>query len=337
MRLLAAMSVIYGHASVITGDGIPDIFLEFVGYKFIGGVAVDVFFVLSGFLICASVMNGKGVRYYLVSRFLRIFPALIVCVGISVLVLGPLLSKGEGYWGAQVWNYFLYNATAFRTEYFLPGVFENLNDHAVNGSLWSLPVEVRLYGFVLFIYLTGLLSSRVAFNFVFFAALICLYFSPAVFYPALLYDTHLHVAGMFLVGVFYWINRDSLPINPWIVLVLLMVAGLFHGTPKFGIAYAVVLPYLVFFLAFVGSSNWVKRLGDYSYGIYLYGWPVQQVMELSFPGRGSYFNALISVIVATALGAISWYWIERPGMRLRNRLLSVSMRVGEGAKVRSNA
>ena len=68
MRLLAALAVIYGHASAVTGRGPGDLFLLFVGYKFIGGVAVDVFFVLSGFLITASAMSGKGIRYFVVSR-----------------------------------------------------------------------------------------------------------------------------------------------------------------------------------------------------------------------------------------------------------------------------
>ena len=68
MRLLAALAGIYGHASAVTGRGPGDLFLQFVGYKFIGGVAVDVFFVLSGFLITASAMSGKGIRYFVVSR-----------------------------------------------------------------------------------------------------------------------------------------------------------------------------------------------------------------------------------------------------------------------------
>ena len=74
MRLLAALAVIYGHASAVTGRGPGDLFLQFVGYKFIGGVAVDVFFVLSGFLITASAMSGKGIRYFVVSSHTYVLP-----------------------------------------------------------------------------------------------------------------------------------------------------------------------------------------------------------------------------------------------------------------------
>ena len=72
MRLIAALAVIYGHASAVTGKGPADIFLQWVGYKFIGGVAVDVFFVISGYLITQSALSKNGLIYYCASRILRI-------------------------------------------------------------------------------------------------------------------------------------------------------------------------------------------------------------------------------------------------------------------------
>ncbi|WP_057380457.1 acyltransferase family protein [Pseudomonas aeruginosa] len=169
MRLLAALAVIYGHASAVTGRGPGDLFLQFVGYKFIGGVAVDVFFVLSGFLITASAMSGKGIRYFVVSRVLRIYPALIICVVLSVFLLGPLLTVSHEYWvSTATWRYLFGNATAYRTEYFLPGVFSGLHDPAVNGSLWSLLVEVRLYLMVGIGFMVGVFSSKRVFNTLFF-------------------------------------------------------------------------------------------------------------------------------------------------------------------------
>lgn len=107
IRLLAAFSVIYGHASAITGHGPADIFLQVVGFKFIGGVAVDAFFVISGFLITASAASNNGIKYYLASRVLRIYPALIVCVSVTVLVVGPLLTTSSSYWSvSETWSYF---------------------------------------------------------------------------------------------------------------------------------------------------------------------------------------------------------------------------------------
>jgi peptidoglycan/LPS O-acetylase OafA/YrhL len=121
MRLLTALAVIYGHASAVTGRGPGDIFLQYVGYKFIGGVAVDVFFVLSGFLITASVMSGNGIRYFIASRVLRIYPALIVCCVLSVFLLGSLLTISDQYWQSMdTWRYLLGNLLP-TNKYFLPG------------------------------------------------------------------------------------------------------------------------------------------------------------------------------------------------------------------------
>ena len=96
MRLVAAWLVIYGHAHAITGipgnDGIASV----TGFRAAGAVAVDMFFVLSGFLIAASLARNS-VRGYLASRALRILPALLACVALTTFVVGPLLTTDPGY------------------------------------------------------------------------------------------------------------------------------------------------------------------------------------------------------------------------------------------------
>ena len=225
MRLLTALAVIYGHASAVTGRGPGDIFLQYVGYKFIGGVAVDVFFVLSGFLITASVMSGNGIRYFIASRVLRIYPALIVCCVLSVFLLGSLLTISDQYWQSMdTWRYLLGNATAYRTEYFLPGVFSELHDHAINGSLWSLQIEVRLYLMIGIGFLIGVFSSKRVFNALFFTVIILGYFAPDMFSRLFEPENHRHVAMMFMIGSFAWVNRESIPMRPDVMFALLVFA-----------------------------------------------------------------------------------------------------------------
>lgn len=317
MRLVAALCVIYGHAGAVTGAGEPDIFLRLIGYKFIGGVAVDVFFVLSGFLIAASAENTKGMLYYVASRVLRIYPALFVCVLLTVCVLGPLLSDSSSYWGQTVWRYFVFNASALRTEYFLPGVFDQLHDKAVNGSLWSLPVEVRMYVMVFALACLGIVQRRVLFNVVFFVVMAIGYFQPAIFQPFLLHDSHLHVCGMFMIGMFCWVNRFQLPVSVPLLFFMLVYALTLKGAPNFGLAYAVVLPYLVFCLAFLPGLAWFNKLGDYSYGVYLYGWISQQSLMLAWPSMSTLQNAFWGSVVALVLGIASWYLVEKPSLRAK--------------------
>jgi peptidoglycan/LPS O-acetylase OafA/YrhL len=91
-------------------------------------MAVDIFFVISGFLIAAS-FERSSLRGYQVARILRIFPALLVCVALSVFVLGPLLTTAPDYWiNGDTWHYLLVNGSLWSTSYFLPGVFDGQPD-----------------------------------------------------------------------------------------------------------------------------------------------------------------------------------------------------------------
>lgn len=320
MRLLTALAVIYGHASAVTGRGPGDIFLQYVGYKFIGGVAVDVFFVLSGFLITASVMSGNGIRYFIASRVLRIYPALIVCCVLSVFLLGSLLTISDQYWQSMdTWRYLLGNATAYRTEYFLPGVFSELHDHAINGSLWSLQIEVRLYLMIGIGFLIGVFSSKRVFNALFFTVIILGYFAPDMFSRLFEPENHRHVAMMFMIGSFAWVNRESIPMRPDVMFALLVFAASLHGTSKFGFVYALLLPYLVFYIAIGKWGLWFNRWGDYSYGTYLYGWPCQQLVLMSFPDIGNVGNTILSGVLAVFLAFLSWHLVEKSSLQLKER------------------
>lgn len=317
IRLLAAASVIYGHASVVTGTHEPDFLLRLIQYKFIGGVAVDIFFVLSGFLIAASVQSGKGVSYFIASRVLRVYPGLIVCILLSVVFLGTLFSKNFDFFSPQVWRYVWVNGTAINTEYFIPGIFSDRPDKAINGSLWSIPVELRMYAFVLLLFVTGPLARKHFFNGMFFISAFFAYFFPEALTGILLHPSHLHVVVMYMVGVFYWVNRKSVPMNPWILFVLILFAATVQGTPKFSYAYTLLLPYLIWCIGFTPGIFWFNRLGDYSYGVYLYGWPVQQAVSAINPSLSYLQNTTISIIVALIFGIFSWRFIERPALQLK--------------------
>ena len=319
IRLLAAIAVIYGHASAITGRGPADIFLQLVGYKFIGGVAVDVFFVISGFLITASAMSGNGIKYYIASRVLRIYPALISCIAISTLILGPVMTSTSTYWtDSKTWNYFFWNASALKTEYFLPGVFESLHDRAINGSLWSIVVEVRLYIAIGFLALLNIIKHRTLFNILFFSVLTLSFLIPEFSLIISPYENHRHVALMFILGAFAWVNRQDIPVNPAILLGLLMFSASQHGTPGFGFSYCLLLGYSIFYLAFLPGLAWFNKVGDFSYGVYLYGWISQQMTVYFFPNFSNFENAIYASLIALTAAYFSWTFIEKPSLRFRH-------------------
>lgn len=319
IRLLAALAVIYGHAYPITATPGGDLFLRWVGFKFIGGVAVNVFFVISGFLITASLERNSALSY-MWSRCLRIFPALLVAVTLSVLVLGPLLTTEPGYWSdPQTWKYWWSNAFMWRTEYFLPGVFGSNPDHAMNGSLWSLPVEFRLYIVFLVLSVLGMLRRGSFTVFAIVTLLVGLVIVPR--YPIFsAYANWVEVTAYFMAGALVWKRRDEVPLSPWGVLAVIGLCMLFQGTAKFHVAFFVALVYLTFYLAFLQLPSFLHiRRNDLSYGVYLYGWPVQQLMMQLFPQKGAIFNTFVSIAIVMVLAALSWRLVERPALSLKLR------------------
>jgi peptidoglycan/LPS O-acetylase OafA/YrhL len=104
IRLLAAIFVIYGHSKAITQSGPNDFFLDLIGYRFIGGVSVAIFFFISGFLVTSSALNNK-LNYYISSRVLRIYPGLLAMLLISILLIGPFFTTSLNYFSFETVKY----------------------------------------------------------------------------------------------------------------------------------------------------------------------------------------------------------------------------------------
>ncbi len=317
VRLLAALAVIYGHSYHVTGQPGADLFLQLVGFKFIGGVAVDIFFVISGFLIVAS-LERHSVVDYLKARCLRIFPALFVAVLISVLILGPLVSEDPGYWAnPQTWHYLYKNALMVSTEYMLPGVFQSNPDHAVNGSLWSLPVEFRLYIVFLLLSVLGMLKRDRYTVLTIATFLLGLVVVPR--YPIFTqYENWVNVSAYFMAGALFWKRRSEIRLSPWYVLGVLALCCFFHGTKEFSIAFFIAATYLTFYISFLRVPDWMYiRHTDLSYGVYLYGWPIQSVLVMLRPGQSALFNTVAACVVALCVAALSWNLVEKRALALK--------------------
>ncbi|HEV2608108.1 MAG TPA: acyltransferase [Xanthomonadaceae bacterium] len=318
IRLLAAWAVIYGHSHALAVWGGVDLAIRLTNFKFSGGIAVDVFFVISGFLIAAS-MERNSPRGFLVARALRIFPALLVCVSLSAFVLGPLLTTTHDYWRhTEVWHYFIANAgLSENTAYFLPGVFRNLNFESVNGSLWSLPIEVRLYVAIAAIGVLAL-NRKERFNLLFVIAMAIgfLLVSPRSM-PEVESQAYYCVA-FFFAGAFAWINRDAIPLSWPLLFAVMIFAAALLSTNRFFVGYFLVVSYGTLFLAYVPRLP-VIRHHDFSYGLYLYGWPSQQLVQTFAPTSGPIGNTIGGTLLAAAFAVASWFLVEAPAMRLKSR------------------
>jgi peptidoglycan/LPS O-acetylase OafA/YrhL len=317
MRLVAAWLVIYGHAWAVTAGPGEDLISQLTRFRFAGGVAVDVFFVISGFLIAAS-LERNTVRDYLLSRALRILPALLVCVLLSALVLGPLLTTAEDYWRRpEVWDYIALNGSLWSNAYFLPGVFESLPRPAINGSLWTLPVEARLYLALLVASLLGVLTPK-RYPPLWALALLA---AAAVWWWKRPLPDHLaspaNCTAFFITGTLCWVLRERIRLSLPILLGLFAAAASLRGTHWFYLGYFPLLVYITLYAGFALRLPRIER-NDLSYGLYLYGWPMQQLAMLA--GATTVLgNILLATPLALACAALSWFVIERPALNFKRR------------------
>lgn len=318
IRLVAALMVIWGHSNAVVRQPGQDLVSYVTQYAHAGGLAVDMFFLMSGFLVTGSIING-GLRRYVVSRALRIYPALWVCLIVVTFVLGAALTAlplGQYLGDAQTWRYFGRLASGMWTEWFLPGVFQQQRDHAVNGSIWSIIVEIRMYVLLAALFVLRVYRWPAVFNALFVFAMI-LGYREVVHFPYFASgSTDLQVASYFAIGSFLYVNRQWIPAGPFPFFVTLVIAATQIGTPGFPLVYALVLTTLFIWTAFGQQFHWMDK-HDYSYGIYLYGWPVQQAFVYFYPDMSAHQNMVASMVVATALGALSWHFVEAPMLGLK--------------------
>ena len=331
LRWFAACLVLYGHAHAFLG--LPEVlFMQIVPMGLLG---VYIFFAISGYLVAQSWSRDPHVLRFMAKRALRIFPGLVVCTLLSVLVLGPLLTSldANAYWQNEHTLGYLSNIALY-ISYHLPGVFaNNAWPHAVNGSLWSLPVEFFMYLLLALIGLVGALVQAALNNqratawlvggmSLLFIALAALWALPTQ-EAMVVYRTdlrHIPMCGVyFMVGAslycFQWEKHFTLS-N--VLLALVAWLSLSHRTQWFAMASWLVLPFVV--MAFgLARHPWLVRMHtrDYSYGIYIYAFPVQQTVASFWPQMPLPAYLLSTFVITVALAAISWHFVEKPALKLK--------------------
>jgi peptidoglycan/LPS O-acetylase OafA/YrhL len=287
---------------------------------------VPAFFALSGFLVTGSALRLRATVPFLTFRVLRILPALLAEVTLSAVILGALfttLPLKSYFSDPQFFRYFgnIVGLITFQ----LPGVFGSNYVSVVNGNLWTLPAEFDCYLITAALMITGLAYNRVALTAIMAAITAVLIglntFSDFAVTPEQLLPHT--VTYYFFVGMLFYHWRDYV-LASWKLFVISAIGSylflnLFHTiyiAPVF-------VTYLTIFLGVkaLPEFKWL-RTRDYSYGIYLYGFPITQALVASLPrlrGHGALAFVLASACTI-AFAAMSWHLIERRALALKNRL-----------------
>lgn len=326
IRLLAASSVIFSHAFLIAeGDQTREPLIRLLGPgNAIGIYGVHCFFMISGFLVTQSVLKSNSVLEYLWRRFLRIYPGLFVCLLISAFVMGGLLShKGPLHFfsSSEPFRYVFKNlwhpgrSGDMPSVIFYPG--SGWLGGSINGSLWSIFHEVVCYIFLALLYLIGALRSwamaSLAVGMIYFAALGLTPNSETI-------RDFLFVAPSFLAGAacsIVELKRTSAIVVAISALVVLSLAVWYE---VFSTVFPLAGAPLILLL---GTSRFVrlpqlKGIGDISYGTYLYGWPVEQLVRAAAGPTGGWTTVfLVSLPISFVLGYASWWMVERPALKFK--------------------
>lgn len=328
LRFLAATAVIFSHSYAMTGN-----------YEFgllgdsIGGWGVNIFFVISGYLLAGTEDFSWN---YFWKRSLRLFPALAVSTIITVLVIGPLittLSISEYIHSSETWL-FLASLGLFGGGS-LPGVFTN-NPFplAVNGSLWTLPFFFIMY-ICLYIYgRTGLLRNRTAIFLLYISIWPLVILSPQIPLPNII-STVPMVSSIFKIvlswhcwhwylyffgGVLLYIYRDIVKLNRTKSMFCL---GALIPTYYLGLKEMMYLLLPLMIIAFALYKNEILnncgKYGDFSYGMYIYAFPIQQTISFFLPGIVSLRMFAYSFVITIAFAIISWNLIEKQSLVLKNK------------------
>ncbi|MEC1524807.1 acyltransferase [Neobacillus niacini] len=319
IRFIAASLVVFSHSfplSLASGNKFEPLYFLSDGQSALGRVAVFVFFVTSGFLITQSYDRSKNLAKFLRARILRIFPALIVVVILTTFVLGPLLTTltiREYFTNQQTYSYL---PTMFLLiKYHLPGVFEdNIYGGAINGSLWTLKFEFFFYLVVATLGYFKLLKKEIIF--LIFLSTLILSFTNIT-----LGEKYIEMFLYFSAGMVLYLYRDFVKLDMRIVNIFLFILFISIFLGGFEKAFGIFGSYLIMILAFSQKFKFpnFSKHGDFSYGIYIYAFPIQQLITYSFGHTmNPILNFLIAFPITLVFAVLSWRLIEKRALNFKN-------------------
>lgn len=319
LRHLAAWLVIYGHSYPLGNNVLEqkDVLHAWLPGFSISRCAVFLFFAISGYLLTSSMLRHPSVLRYAWHRVLRIYPAYLVCLLLCVLALGACFTTwplADYFLAPETREHLRHNLMPTSFVWTLPGVFEsNPYPGVVNGSLWSLGLEVRWYFWLGLLLALGMVRRRRAFTVVVGAWLLHAAWQSIQGVPDPL--GYRALAQTFLLAALaaQW-GRYLRPSHPWamtaLVLLWLARAGdwIAQAMPLVAVLFTLWVAYRLPRLRWPGNR-------DYSYGIFLYGFPVQQAVMATWPSLSPTALCVVSTVLVLPLALASWHLVERPALR----------------------
>lgn len=330
LRFLLAVLVIFSHSFLLAGQGGQEpLSLLTRRQTYLGEIAVDGFFAISGYLITASWLRSRSVWGYFQKRALRIYPGFLVVSLLCAFIVGPLgADSAAAYFHGFPFFSFLRHALLLDKLDLPPTFLYSAVPGQVNGSLWTIKIEFECYLLVAALGLAQVFRVRQVPLALLVAALGLELLTLAPHARHSLSESaagHLQFFSAFPVGMVFFLYRDRIVYRPLLLAGAALVLA--AGSYFFWLQAILALPlvYVLMYAAFSRSAvlHDFGRKRDLSYGLYLYGWPVQQLLAPYFSGPHSsgplapYLLTLTVLPPALACAWASWHFVEKPSLRLK--------------------
>lgn len=330
IRILAALVVLYAHSYALARNEY-DPLSSFLSYGFSGTLAVFAFLIMSGFLVARS-RESNDLTSFVIARFLRIYPGFVLVILVETFLIAPMFYEGRL---SEYFHHFsvnhLRNLLLWPQDPYLPNVFTKLPYGALNGSLWTVPLEISFYivlvmtAFVAdfkmpYIYALAFLVSLFAHAALTYVGVTSA--SPPVnFLDGISVYQFVSYSSYFLAGVCAWKYRKwiHLDLGGFIIALIVMLAA--RDSYLAPLALKLCLPYIIIYIGICGSFGTIlsRNLGDLSYGTYLFGYPITNcVVALTYQRLPSLAVFLIACPVALCLAWLSWWYVEKPCLSLKH-------------------
>lgn len=316
-RFGAAVLVIFSHSFILTqGDmGNEWLYKYTNGQMNLGAFAVALFFLCGGYLCIKSLEQYDTFKAFLLSRCLRILPSLITVV-VACVLIGSFFSELSyvEYFSRKETYLYLMNGF-FVLQHELPGVFVNaVYCPTVNGALWTMPVEFLCNMVCYPAKKIKALEKKVL---IWTLPIMCV-FMAVVLYLGFRIPIVLSVFRpciLFYIGMLYYTYRELIPLKKNIAIGMLFAFILLTFLGMINIAMFICLPYFAITFWFGGKQLFEKIsiLGQFSYCMYLWGFPIQQAVGQLFEWKMSFWmNFAISLPIDILFGVVTFYFVEKP-------------------------
>ena len=327
LRLLFSSLVIFSHSFPLTGE--KELLLRITNDQIdLGSLSVNVFFIMSGYLIFNSLKYSKTVNNYIWKRCLRLFPGLLVMLLISLIIIAVVHNGNNIFLQKDFYSYLPNNLFLYTNQYYIAGVFENnIFPKAINGSLLTLSYEFTMYLLIL-LFFPIRNNKKVTLIILFlFWIIFCLIgnvrpnFFKNIFLIINLDSARFYrLAAFFIAGsilCFFDLKKINNNLTKIGITFILITSVYFNN---YNIISNILLPILVITigLSFSKTLSFLpNKIGDISYGVYIYGFIVQQTL-MNYFNFNPYELAFTSFVITYILSYFSWNYIEKKTLVYKN-------------------